>query len=283
MLSAVIAIVSVVLVVLLSMWFSLRAFELSAGPGVAILSINGELMEQETILQDLHELTANPDTKALVVRINTPGGDITVTEELYKAIRRVREEGIPVVASMGSAATSGGYYVSCAAQRIFANGSSLTGGLGVIIEYPNAETLLQKIGLTFETVASGEFKDTGSFAHTMTDRQREHLNQLVQDFHSQFVALVSESRALTLDQVRGLSDGRVFSGRQACELGLVDELGDQEAAVRYAAGLGGIADTEPRIIRVKERPLSWRSMLDELDMLTSHMQQEGLTPRFAVR
>ncbi|HOZ46811.1 MAG TPA: signal peptide peptidase SppA [Candidatus Hydrogenedentes bacterium] len=252
------------------------------GPGVAVLDVYGELIDQHTILDQLDALVGDPDTQAIVVRVDSPGGDIAVIEEVFNGIKRVRdEEDLPVFASMGSVAASGGYYVCCAAERIFANQSSMTGSMGVIMEYPDAHRLLDTLGITFESIKSGEFKDMGAVNRPLTGQERAHLQELVQDYHRFFVELVSEARPIEAAEVQRLADGSLFTGRQAVALGLVDEIGDLDHAICYAAEAAGI-EGEPRVIRVKEKPVSLLRWLDEFQWMSSSLRR-GWAPKCVLR
>jgi len=269
----------------LAVGFSLVVSDLdfAHGPGVAVLNIRDELVDEQYVLDQLAELVDHPATKALVVRIDSPGGEITVVEEIFNGLKRVREEeDLPVVASMGAVAASGGYYVCCAAQWVFTNKSSLTGSLGVVIEYPNAEGLFGKLGIAFDTVKSGEFKGAGSLSRPLTERQREHMQQVIDDYHEMFVELVSAERHIEPEDVRALADGRVFTGRQALELGLVDEIGDLDDAVHHAAGLAGI-EGEPRVIRLDEPRLSFFTLLDEFRAGAVRLGRPRWAPQYMLR
>ncbi len=278
-----IMLVVIALVGFMGLATSLGSLIFERGPGVAVLNITGELVDEQVVLQQLKELVSNPDTKALVVRVESPGGEVAVAEEIYHGIRRVREENnYPVVASMGGVAASGGYYVCCAAQRIFANKSTLTGSLGVIIEYPNAEALLGQLGIAFETVSTGEFKDTGSYGRALTEKQRAHMQQVVDDFHNMFIELVVTARPLEEAEVRALADGRVFTGRQALASSLVDELGDLDTAISFAARTAGLPE-DARVIRANEPSVRWFSLLERLDWATSRLKSRSWMPKYLLR
>lgn len=233
------------------------------GPGVAVLDIRDELASEQAILRQLDELLRNPDTKAVVLRVDSPGGVITVAEEVYNGIKRAADKGTPIVASMGATAASGAYLICLGAERIFANRSTLTGSIGVMVEYSSPQELFTKIGLKFDTIASGEFKGLGSWGEPMTERQRQHMQEIVNDFHSMFVDLVAKTRNIETEKVRELADGRMFTGSQAIAAGLVDELGDLEDAVQYAGRRAGI-EGKPRIIRATERQYRLPDILDQL-------------------
>lgn len=235
------------------------AYGLQRGPGVAVLDIAGEVIDSQPVLDQLDQLVQNPDTRALVIRVDSPGGTITAVEEIYNGLKRTVERDIPVVASMGSTGASGGYFVCLAADRIFANQSSLTGSIGVLVEYSSAHDLFEKLGIKFDTITSGEFKGMGSVSEPLTEPQRNLMQGVVKDFHAFFVETLMAARHLGPEQTLQLADGRVFTGRQALQAGLVDEIGDLDSAILYAAGRAGI-EGEPRVIRSAPEP--W-NLVDE--------------------
>ena len=157
----------------------------------------------------------DPSIRAVVVRIQSPGGVVGPTQEIHDAIQRLRSRGKPVVASMGSVAASGGYYLAAAATRIVANPGTLTGSIGVILQLAEIEGLLRKVGVRYEIIKSGRYKDAGSFARPMTPDERAVLQAVLDDMHDQFVTAVAEGRRLPKERARALADGRVFSGRMA--------------------------------------------------------------------
>jgi len=198
----------------------------------------------------------------VVVRIQSPGGVVGPTQEIYDAIRQLRERGKPVVASMGSVAASGGYYLAAASTRIVANPGTLTGSIGVIMQLAEIEGLLRKVGVRYEVIKAGRFKDSGSFARPMTPEERAVLQAILDDMHDQFVTAIADGRRLAKERVRALADGRVYSGRMAKELGLVDALGGLDEAIRLAGELGGIPG-KPRVVRPRR---AWR-LLDLVDLV----------------
>ena len=257
--------------------------DFETGPGVALLNIRGELADEECVLDQLDSLANHPDTRAIVLRVDSPGGEITVAEEIFNGIAKAKEKhDLPVVASMGSTAASGGYFVCCAADRVFANKTTMTGSLGVIAEYPNAESLLSKVGVEIETIASGEFKSAGSLAKSLTEAQRHHIQDLIQEYHEMFVVMISEGRSMDANRVRELADGRLFTGQQALDEGLVDEIGDLDDALRYAARQAGIKG-DPRIIRPDEEPLSWQAVVDEFWTAASRAHAPRWKPRWSLK
>jgi protease IV len=177
---------------------------------------------------------------ALLLRIDTPGGTVGDSQEIHAALKRLRERGCRVVASFGNLSASGGVYVGVAAEKIVANPGTITGSIGVILRGNDLSRLLERIGVRFETVKSGLYKDILSPDRALTEPERQLLQELIDASYGQFVAAVAEGRGLTEDTVRGFADGRVFTGAQALELGLVDALGDEEAARLLATELAGL-------------------------------------------
>jgi protease-4 len=242
---------------------------------VALLEVEGIIVDAQDLVQELHYYANNPSVRAIVVRLNTPGGSTAASQELWEEIRKVRTAGRPVVASMGNVAASGGYYIACAADEIYANPASLTGSIGVIINYANWEGLTKKVGLRFEVVKKGEYKDIGSPNRPMTEAERELLVNVINDVYVQFIDDIYSARrhqmrkayfahhpeaedSGTSDVVKqflySIADGRVFSGRQAYEYGLVDNLGNLDDAIRRAGILGRIIGKPP--IYKKRKPMN---------------------------
>ncbi|MFN2238327.1 MAG: signal peptide peptidase SppA [Thermoanaerobaculia bacterium] len=225
------------------------------GAKVAIVPIEGEIFEARETVDLLRDYAENDSVRAIVVRINSPGGAIVPSQEIHDEILRIREEtGKPVVASMDSLAASGGYYIAVACEPIMANPGSITGSIGVIAQWFNMEGLMQWARLRPETITSGEMKDSGSPFKPMSDEDRIYFQNLIDGLHSQFVDAVAEGREGKLDResVAQLADGRVYTGQQALELKLVDQLGTLHDAVIVAARQAGIKG-EPRTIYPRER------------------------------
>jgi protease-4 len=215
---------------------------------VALLEVEGPIFDMAEPLKQLKTYVDNSSVKAVVVRINSPGGSVAPSQELFEELKKAKEKGKKVVISMGSLAASGAYYIACAADEIYANPGTITGSIGVIAEFPNVEGLMDKIGIRFETIKTGKFKDTGSMFRPMTEEEQALLQETLMDVYEQFVEAVAESRKMPIDEVRKYADGRVFSGRQALEYGFVDALGTQSDAIMRAAALAGI-EGEPRVIK----------------------------------
>lgn len=222
------------------------------GPQVAIVELEGLILDVDDLVRDLRRHRENPLVRAVVVRINSPGGVVGPTQEVHQAIRRLREAGKPVVASLGAVAASGGYYVAVAADQIYANPGTLTGSIGVIMQIANLEHLMKKVGVDYVVVKAGHFKDLGNVARPMTDEERRVLQGLLDDIHRQFITAVAQGRKLAESEVTVVADGRVFSGAQAKALRMVDTLGSLEDAVNRAAVLAGLP-VPPRVILPRRR------------------------------
>ncbi|MEO0079286.1 MAG: signal peptide peptidase SppA [candidate division WOR-3 bacterium] len=242
-----------------------RDFVLSApwAGAIGYVEIEGTITDSRETIRQLKALERNPLVKGILIRVESPGGVVTPAHEIYSEIRRIRENKVPVVVSMGTVAASGGYYVATPADVIVANPGTLTGSIGVIMEVPVLRGLMDKVGVKVEVVKSREAKDLGSPFRDMTDRDRQLLQEVVSDVYEQFVKVVSEERKLPMDSVRRIADGRILTGRQAQELGLVDSLGTLEDAKRICGRLAGIRG-EPRLVRSRPRLNYWlRRLLEE--------------------
>ncbi len=230
--------------------------------GLGYIEIKGTIVDATETVRQLKALERNSQVKGILIRVDSPGGVVGPSHEIYEEIRRVRDDGTPIIVSMGSLAASGGYYVSAPATRIVANPQTLTGSIGVIMEFPVIKGVMDKIGVKVEVVKSRVHKDIGSPFRDMTDQDHELLQGVVTDAYDQFVSIVSTERKIPEDSVRAFADGRIMTGRQALALGLVDTLGTFEDAKRIAASLCGI-EGEPRLIRTGRRFNSWlRDLLE---------------------
>ncbi|MBN2227807.1 MAG: signal peptide peptidase SppA [candidate division Zixibacteria bacterium] len=222
------------------------------GDRVAVVEVFGVIEDAEDVISQLKKWGDADNVGAIVLHINSPGGAVAPSQEMYNEILRIREdEGKVVVASMSSVAASGGYYIACATDKIMANPGTITGSIGVVMQVLTAEKLFTKIGIDYEVVKSGELKDVGNMERAMTENERRMLTSMVMDTYEQFVEAVAEGRGMDKEEVYPLADGSVFNGRQAMDMGLVDTLGGFEDAVRYAAELAGI-EGDPRTIKVPE-------------------------------
>ncbi|HYA01846.1 MAG TPA: signal peptide peptidase SppA [Syntrophobacteria bacterium] len=257
-------------------WLAHRKGGLSGpvfGDKVALLEVRGMIIDVQPVIEQLVKFTRDDSVKAVVFRIESPGGGVSPSQELYREIQRAAEKK-PVVASMGSVAASGGYYIASGGQKIYANPGTITGSIGVIAQFTNLEELFKKIGFRMEVVKSGAFKDVGNPGRTMTPEEREYLQKLLDSVHEQFIRDVARGRRMPEEKVRGIADGRIFTGEQARELGLVDELGGLNDAIEAAAKMAGITG-EPKLVYPEKRKIS---LLDYLidrsaETLTEHLKE----------
>lgn len=222
------------------------------GSKVAVIELYGQIFDSKDFVRQLKKWDNNSSVKAIVIDINSPGGAVAPSQEMYKEIRKVREGGKVVIASMSSVAASGGYYVACAADKIVANPGTLTGSIGVILSFPTAKKLLDKVGIRWETVKSGDLKDVGNFSRSMTTEEERMLKAVIDDSYQQFVEAIAEGRDRPKEEIYPLADGALFTGRQAYNLGLVDTLGSFEDAVSLAGDMAGLGQ-DPDIIREHKR------------------------------
>lgn len=221
------------------------------GEKVALVRIEGPIIDSTDTIEEIKEYVNNPSIKAIILRVDSPGGAVAPSQEIYEEVRKAASKKT-VVVSMGSVAASGGYYISSAATRVIANPGTLTGSIGVIMEIPNIEGLMNKVGIKTEVIKSGRHKDIASVFRGRTKEEREILQAVLDDVHEQFINAVAEGRKMVPDDVRKIADGRVFTGKQAKALGLVDELGNLEDAIKSASKLAGIKG-EPEVVTKKKR------------------------------
>lgn len=224
---------------------------ITAGGGAGLFDSTAS---SERIVGQLRQACDADRIKAVLVRIDSPGGSAAASQEIYDEIRRVRDRGKPVYASMGDVAASGGYYVASAAERIYANPGTITGSIGVISANLNLSGLFDKLGIAPEVVKTGEFKDMGSGLRPMTERERQLTRQLLDNIYQQFVNAVADGRGLPKERVLNLADGRIFTGEQARDLKLVDELGGMRPALRALARRAGVRG-EPELVDLGKRGL----------------------------
>jgi protease IV len=222
---------------------------------VAVVTVEGVIENSNDIVQTLERLAKNDGVKAVVLRVDSPGGGVAPSQEIYDAVWRVREKKT-IVASLGGEAASGGYYIASPCQMIVANPGTLTGSIGVIMHMGTVSELMKKIGVSPITIKAGKFKDIGSPFREMTDEERKLLGDVLDNVHEQFIAAVARGRNLKVDQIRPLADGRLFSGQQAQDLHLVDRLGGLEDAVKLAAEKAGITG-EPHSIEIEKAQPPW--------------------------
>jgi protease-4 len=254
-------------------WMRSSEHKLDLGPGrIAVVPIEGEIVDSATTIRLLKRYGEDVrGVKAIVLALDTPGGGVAPSQEICQEIGRLRDDGIVVVASMGSMAASGGYYIASSCDEIVADPGTITGSIGVIMETMHAEDLLKKVGAKFETIKSGEFKDSGSPYRAMTPRERALFQEAINDVWDQFISAVADGRHDAMAAIlakregkdadkmtdaeikaytKSLADGRIYTGRQALNLGLVDSLGGLDDALDRAADLAGL--DEPAIITARE-------------------------------
>ena len=239
---------------------------LPGGAKVAVVEVEGIIgadaprgLDTDGVVRVLGEYRDDPAVRAVVLRINSPGGVVAPTQEIFTAVRRLREAKKPVVASLGSVAASGGYYVAVAADRIYASPGTLTGSIGVVMQLANLEGLLKKVGVEYVVVKAGAYKDVGNMARAMTPEERRILQSLLDDVYDQFISAVADGRGLDPQAVRSFAEGRIYSGRQAQSLKMVDDLGGLEDAIAAAAKMAGLP-AKPKVIYPRRR-FSLRELL----------------------
>ncbi len=221
---------------------------------IALIRIEGPILDSRSTVDEVESYGDDPLVKAIVLRIDSPGGGVAPSQEIYRAVTRVRQEKQKtVVTSMGSVAASGGYYIAVASDRILANPGTLTGSIGVIMQLANFEVLMDKIGVKNFVIKSGRYKDLGSPFRPMADDDRQLLQSVMDDTHRQFIEAVAEGRSLDIADVEALADGRVLTGQQAKDAFLVDELGDLKAAITLAAAMSGMEGVPP-VVETTRQP-----------------------------
>lgn len=237
--------------------------QFALGDKVAIIEVEGMIASAGKTIDRLHEAKDDASVKAVVLRIDSPGGGVGPSQEIHDEVVKL-VQAKPVVVSMGSLCASGGYYIAAPASRIFANPGTITGSIGVIMEFTNIQDLLDKVGLKNRVVKSGKHKDIGSPVRPMTAEDEAILQGLIDDVHAQFVEAVAAGRKLELAKVKPLADGRIFTGRQAQASGLVDELGNLETAIAAAAEMGGIVGEPKLIYPLPDKKGFWQDMVGEV-------------------
>lgn len=213
----------------------------SSEPYVAVVEVSGVIMDSSEFRASLKDLLEDDELKAIVVRINSPGGLVAPSEEIYYALKKADEK-VPVIASMGSLAASGGYYAALGARKVYANAGTLTGSIGVIMELANTERLYEWAKVERYTLKAGKFKDIGSSSRKMTPEERELMQSLLDNMHKDFRDKVQKNRKLTDDELNSVADGRIFTGLQAKSAKLVDEIGPMSEALAEAKRQGGLKE-----------------------------------------
>ena len=223
---------------------------------IALIELKEPIVSSENTVRLFKKYRENSSVKAIVFRVESPGGGVAASQEIYEEVKKTRDGGKPVVVSMGAMAASGGYYVSCGANKIVANPGTITGSIGVISQFIHYNQLLDKIGVSSTTIKSGKLKDAGSPMRAATEEDKKYFQEMIDDVYGQFVGVVARERKLPLDEVKKLADGRVYTGKRAYELHLIDTLGTYEDAIVIAGRLANIKGTPATIREKKKEKLS---------------------------
>jgi len=231
---------------------------ISPGDKVAVLKIEGVILDSQIYLESIKKIKEDDDFKAVVVRIDSPGGAVAPSQEIYEELKSLNET-IPVISSIGTVGASGGYYIAVGTQKIYANPGSITGSIGVIAQFVNYGQLLDWAKVDVEVIKSGQYKDVGSPFREMNEADREYIQELIDNVYDQFRQAVSDARDIKEPELDLISDGKIFTGEQAKKLKLIDEIGSISDAISEAGKLGGLGE-EPDVIYFPKK----RSQLLEL-------------------
>ena len=227
---------------------------------IGLVELSGVIRDPEPVNRQLRYFAAAGNVPAILLRIDSPGGSVGASQEIYRQVQLTRKEGIKIIASMGSVAASGGYYVAIGADTIVANPGTITGSIGVIAEFAQADTLLKKIGLTFNVIKSGRYKDSGSPFRPMRRDEVLQIQGVIDDAYEQFVAAVSTARNIPREKLEPLAQGQVMTGHVAYQLGLVDTLGNYDDALRIARRSAGLSP-DAKVVRA---PVTEKSIIERL-------------------
>jgi protease-4 len=235
---------------------------LRAKEGVGVVEVKGLITESRPTLEKLHHFQEDQQIKAIVLRVNSPGGAVSPSQEIMREVEKVRQHK-KVVASLGTLAASGGYYVACSSDLIMASPGTATGSIGVILKLANVQELVKKLGVEIYSLKAGALKDLGNPFRPLTDKDRTVLQQLLDNLHQQFIKDVARNRKIPLEKMKELGDGRIFTGEEAKQLGLVDEMGNFEDAVQKAGKLAGIKGKIEAIYPEKKGFSMWRLLFGQ--------------------
>lgn len=228
---------------------------------VAVVNLDFTILSSESIVRQFTKFGEDKSIKAIILKVNTPGGGVAASQEMYEIIKRTRDKGKPVIVSISSLGASGGYYAACGGSIIVADPGSLVGSIGVIMNLMNFKDLAEKIGISENIIKSGELKDAGNPFREMNEKDKEYFQDIVNDSYDQFLDVVSKERKMDKEKLKEYANGRVFTGRQAKDIGLIDSLGTFEDAVIIAGRMAGI-EGEPSLVREKERSSLAERILD---------------------
>jgi protease-4 len=229
---------------------------------VGLVQVSDVIYSSEDYVKQLRDLREDDAVAGVLLRIDSPGGAVAPSQEIFEEVMKFREINKPLVVSMGNLAASGGYYIASPAFKIFANPGTITGSIGAIMSFPHYYKLLSKIGVDMEVIKAGELKDVGSPNREMTPKERAYLQAMIHDVHLQFIEDVSRARSIDVDSLVPLADGRIFTGRQALSVGLVDTLGGYEDALDYLKAYVGVSEKSNPVEKKKPEPF-WKKLLTE--------------------
>lgn len=272
-----------IIVILLAMLFSLLFFigrftgrpgRFAFGDKIGVVEIKGVITQSSEIIEEIHQYQEDEGVKAIILRIDSPGGGVGPAQEIYREVLKARSKK-KVVTSMGSVAASGGYYIACASDLIIANPGTITGSIGVLMEFSNFEELLKKIGIKGVVLKSGEHKDIGSPFREMTPEEKRIIQEVIDNVHQQFIEAVAEGRRLDRTKVVQIADGRIITGEQAKKLGLVDQMGNLQDAIDTTAKMVGI-EGKPNVLYPKKKFSLLQLLMREMaSALLSILSEKG--------
>jgi protease-4 len=241
-----------------------RSARFAFGDKIAIVEVKGVISQSSGVIEELQQYLADDGVKAIILRVDSPGGGVGPAQEIYREIMRIRSTSKKkVVTSMGSVAASGGYYIACASDRIVANPGTITGSIGVIMQFSNLEELLKKIGVKGVVLKSGEHKDIGSPFREMTPEEKRIMQEVLDNVHQQFIQAVADGRKLERSKVAEIADGRILTGEQAKNLGLVDQLGNLQDTIDVTAKMVGI-EGKPNVLYPKRKISIWDLLMRDM-------------------
>lgn len=224
---------------------------IGGGERIALVSVRGVINDVDQQLEWIRQISEKPGVKGVLVRVDSPGGGAAASHELYLALKNLASTR-PLVVSMGATAASGGLMVSMAGERVFANPSTITGSIGVRMDIPQLQGLMEKIGVGQETIVTGPYKDAASWTRPLSPRDREYFQHVLDNLQGQFVEIVASQRHMSREQASALADGRIFTGQEALALGLVDEMGGEKEALDWLCARAGVAPSR-QLLRQKSR------------------------------
>ena len=268
-----------VILVLLAFFFSILLFsgsQVSFGDRIAVVEIKGLITQSSPVIEEIQRHDEDDRVKAIILRIDSPGGGVGPSQEIHREVVKVKAKAQKkVLVSMGSVAASGGYYIACASDLIVANAGTITGSIGVVMEFANFEELLKKIGVKGVVLKSGEHKDIGSPFREMSLEDKKILQEVIDNVHQQFIQAVAEGRKLDRAKVTQIADGRIFTGEQAKQFGLVDRIGNLQDTIDIAAGMAGMAG-KPNVIYPQKKVSFWDLLLrDMASVIIEILREKG--------